>query len=201
LTSKSSQNIDIDSLTTLFTSKARALVLRALLVDPRRSYYQRQLEMATELAIRAVQRELERLTQVGLLYRWTEGKRAYYSVDREHPTYAPLRGLVLATLEGVDRLHAELADDPDVRLAFVDGSGGRVLIVTDGDTAPGRWERPGLGIEVMNARVFAERLANEPDAFAAYLNAGEDLLGRRDDILWRRIESAGFEVRKRKGTP
>jgi len=201
LTLESSQNITLESLTALFTSKARALVLRALLTDPRRSYYQRQLELATGLAIRAVQRELERLTQVGLLYRWTEGKRAYYSVDREHPAYAPLRALVLATLEGVDRLHAELADDDAVRMAFVDGSESRVLVVTGGDVTPGRWAAPGIAVETMTSRVFTERLQAERESLAGYLETGEDLLGRRDDILWRRIETAGFEVRKRRGTP
>lgn len=176
-------------------------MLRALLTDPRRSYYQRQLELATGLAIRAVQRELERLTKVGLLYRWTEGKRAYYSVDREHPTYAPLRALVLATLEGVDRLHAELADDEDVRLAIVDGTESRVLVVTGGDVAPGRWLAPGITVETMTSRLFTERLEGGRESLEGYLASGEDLLGRRDDILWRRIESAGFAVAKRRGTP
>ena len=47
-------------LTVLFTSMARVSVLRIFLIDPQRAYYQRQLEAATGLAIRAVQRELEK---------------------------------------------------------------------------------------------------------------------------------------------
>ena len=65
-------------LTKPLSSKARARLLRLFLIDPRRPYYQRQIEADTGIAIRGVQRELERLCAVGLVYRWDEGNRSYY---------------------------------------------------------------------------------------------------------------------------
>ena len=201
MTLNSSQNISHESLAQLFTSKARALVLRALLIDPQRTFYQRQLELATGLAIRAVQRELERLTTLGLLYRRMEGNRAYYAVDPLHPMFKPLRDLVLSTLHGLDRLHAALAEDESVRLAFVDGVERRVLVVTREAVPADRWETPGLAVECMRSDVFLERLEHERESLIPFLEEGEDLLGRREDVIWRRIEGAGFDVAKRRGIP
>ena len=201
MTVNSSQNISHESLAQLFTSKARALVLRTLLIDPQRTFYQRQLELATGLAIRGVQRELERLTALGLLYRRMEGNRAYYVVDPLHPMFKPLRDLVISTLHGLDRLHAAFAEDESVRLVFVDASGKKVLVVTR-DTVPAdRWEMPGLAIESMRSDVFLERLERDRESLVPFLEEGEDLLGRREDVIWRRIEAAGFDVQKRRGIP
>ncbi|HOH51692.1 MAG TPA: hypothetical protein PLI98_13220 [Candidatus Hydrogenedentes bacterium] len=49
----------------IIASGARVAMLEALLPDPSPSFYQRQLEAATGLPLRAVQRELERLTAAG----------------------------------------------------------------------------------------------------------------------------------------
>jgi hypothetical protein len=44
-----------------------------------------------------------------------------------------------------------------------------------------------------------ELLAASPEKLAPFLSTGVDLLGRRDELIWRRIESAGYNVSKGRG--
>src|SRR5690606_22419060 len=90
-------------LSTLLGSGARADVLRLFLTDPTRDYYQRQIESATGLPIRAVQRELQRLSGIRLLYRRSEGNRTYYQVDTQFPLFHDLRNLILRAGSPIDR--------------------------------------------------------------------------------------------------
>ena len=87
------------------------------MLDPHRAYYQRQIEAATGQPLRAIQRELDRLTSVGLLYRHTEGNRTYHQVDVQFPLFPELRSMVLKTVEPEERLRGLLACDEAVRLA------------------------------------------------------------------------------------
>jgi DNA-binding transcriptional ArsR family regulator len=199
LTIISSQHKQESPLSILLGSKARAGVLRLFMLDPTRSYYQRQIEQATGLAIRAVQRELERLTEAGLLYRRVEGNRTYYQADVRYALFDELRGLVLKTCGPLDRLRGRLAMDAAVGLAFADAAGERVLIVA----APGR--RPtvptemGMTATVMALEQFEEAVARHDPALDPFLKDGLDLLGRRDDAIWGRIEAAGYSVEKAEG--
>jgi DNA-binding transcriptional ArsR family regulator len=187
-----------DALATLFASKARARVLKLFMLDPRRAFYQRQIESATGLAIRAVQRELERLAKVGLLYRHTQGNRAYYQVDQYFPLFKHLREMILAVSTPFERLRGALAFDPRVRLAFCIESESRVLAVTaDGrstdEAIPSQYH-----LETMSEEAFVRALSEDASAIDAYLREGVDLLGRREDLVWRRIEAAGYECAKGK---
>ena len=186
----------------LLGSAARVAVLAALVTDPTRAYYQRQLEAATGQPIRAVQRELERLMGAGLLYRRVEGRRVYYQVDREAALYRELRALVLAGLGGVQRLRGRLAVDRAVRLAFLSGGGGRALVVLHEDCA-GREAvaLEGIEVETWTSARFREALQGRSPGLACFLLEGCDLLGRRDDVVWRHIEAAGYRVRKGDGVP
>jgi DNA-binding transcriptional ArsR family regulator len=77
----------------LFSSTARVEVLRLLLLNPGSQFYQRQIERETGQPIRAVQREVKRLTEVGLLGRTTEGNRVFYSLNPDYPLLAELTAL------------------------------------------------------------------------------------------------------------
>jgi hypothetical protein len=188
-----------DVLGTLFASKARAAVLRLFMLDPSRAYYQRQIENATGLAIRAVQRELERLSSVGLLYRRTEGNRAYYQVDMHHPLFAELRNMILKTCGPVDRLRGLLALDDSVVLALMDPSEERVLAVTAHGERPEAPVEGAFALEVMSPEEFVAALSEGAGAAKPYLESGVDLLGRRDDVIWRRIEA--LELLERRAKP
>ena len=64
----------------IFSSVARVRVLELFLLNPGERYYQREIERETGQAIRAVQREMKRLTEIELLSRATEGNREFLSL-------------------------------------------------------------------------------------------------------------------------
>ena len=171
------------------------------MLDPSRAYYQRQLESAAGLPIRAIQRELERLSNAGLLYRRAEGNRTYYQVDMDHPLFPELRNMVLKSGNAQDRLRAAMALNEGVRLAFLNASQDQVLMVT----RPGRDAMlppsPEIEIENMTSEAFLDALTQQAEALRPYLQEGVDLLGRREDVIWRHIESAGYSVPKGDGVP
>lgn len=183
----------------LLGAKARVAVLRPFLLDPTRAYYQRQLEAATGLPIRAVQRELERLQAVGLLYRRAEGNRSYFNADQEFPLFPELRAMFLKAGTERDRLHGQLALAPGLRLLFLAEDERRALAVNKApipDVYAGT-----ISLQFMNPEEFSAALAARAEVLEAFLSSGVDLLGRRDDPLWRRIEAAGFAVAKGEGIP
>jgi DNA-binding transcriptional ArsR family regulator len=209
MTTDSSHSKHREALSVLFASAARVAVLRVFLLDPNRTYYQRQLEAATGLPIRAVQRELERLSSIGLLYRRAEGNRTYYQVDTGFALFPELRGMILKGATSVEALRGSLALDESVVLAFLAETGDRALVVR----APGRrpalaggpvtveMEGGGIAMEVMPLEEFTRALGEKRDSLDPYLVRGVDLLGRRDDVIWRHIESAGYDVTKGDGVP
>ncbi len=188
-------------LSDLFASAARVAVLRVFLLDPQRPYYQRQLEAATGLPIRAVQRELDRLTQAGLLFRRKEGNRVYYQVDEACPLFPDLRSMFLKAGSAVDRVRGSLAVDEHVRAAFMTAAGDRVLVVAQPGKRPAPQAAEGIGFELMPSEVFQQALTDDPQRLQPFLLQGVDILGRRDDAIWRHIEAAGFTVNKGDGVP
>ncbi len=188
-------------LSTIFASKARVAILRLFVLDPTRTYYQRQIERATGLAIRAIQRELERLTDIALLYRRVEGNRRYYKIDMDFTLFPELRVMIMKTATPVERLRGALAVEASVRLVFLDAGAVRVLVVTNDGSVPSVPVPEQLTLEVMSADGFVDTLENKSEDLAPYLSNGVDLLGRREDILWRRIEAAGYTVEKGEGVP
>lgn len=196
LTKNRSQSLQPNALASLFASKARVAVLHAVVLDPTRAYYQRQLEAVTGLPIRAVQRELERLSGIGLLYRHTEGNRAYYQVDTGYPLFPELRTMILKAASPIEVLRGALAVDPAVRLYFLSAAEDRALIVTKGNEAAALSATDSIAIEALSSEAFLEALGARADFLAPFLEDGTDQLGRRDDLIWRRIEAAGYNVNK-----
>jgi len=201
LTQKSSHTVDGQTLAAFFTSEARVAVLRAFMLDPTRGYYQRQLSQSTGGALRGIQRELERLETAGLLFSHKEGNRSIYQVDMEFPLFPELRSMVLKTSDEFDRLRGGLALDPGVRVAVLRPVDREVLIVATpgGDPKVDGYE--GFKIKTMTSDGFLKRLSEKRESVAKYLSDGEDILGRRNDVIWRHIESAGFDVKRRGGVP
>jgi len=188
-------------LETLFASAARVAVLKVFVVDPARSYYQRQLEAVTGLAIRGIQRELERLESIRLLFSHREGNRMYYQIDTQHPLFGDLRSMVLKTANDAERLRAALAAEPAVRMALHDRATERLVIVIAPGMAEPESAFAGMNAETIAHDDFARRLSREPESVAAIVAGCEDVLGRRDDVLWRRLEAAGYDLPKGEGVP
>jgi len=188
-----------ETLNALLGSSARAEVLRLFLTDPMRDYYQRQIEAATGLPIRAVQRELERLAKIRLLYRRNEGNRTYYQVDTQFPLFHDLRSLFLRAGTPVDRVRGEAAVDPSIALLIHNEHENRLLLVYTGRRAPEIGLMEMVPVDALTRDEFMLGLAGGDARIAEYLRAGVDLLGRREDVIWRRVEAAGYDVPKGKG--
>lgn len=189
----------VDALNVLFTSTARAKILRLFMLDPLRAYYQRQIEAATGLAIRSVQRELERLTSISLLHRRLEGNRTYYQVDTQFPLFPEIRRMVLKTATPEEYVRGSVAVDESVRMAFLSGADERVLLVTNGEAPTGLDPGSPLDVQTMTSTEFEDALSRRAPSLEPFLAQGKDLLGRREDMMWRRIEAAGYTVAKGEG--
>lgn len=189
------------ALRALLTSSARVAVLRVFLLDPTRAYYQRQVEAATGHPLRAVQRELDRLTAAGFFYRRDEGNRAYYQVDTDFRLFPELRALFLKSASDRDTLRGTVAVDPTVRLCFLSADGARALVVGVGARRPAARAAGSIAVESMSGDDFSETLRTKRETLDPWLRDGVDLLGRREDVIWRRIEDAGYTVLKGEGVP
>ena len=193
--------MDVSTLDAFFGSEARVAVIRLFMLDPTRGYYQRQISAATGVALRGIQRELERFEAAGLLFAHTEGKRTIYQVDMEFALLPELRGMVLKTSDEFERLRGELALDPGVRLAILRPVEREVLVVATPGGSPNVEGLGGFKIKVMTSDGFLKRLSEKRESVTKYLSGGEDVLGRRNDAVWRHIASAGFDVKRRGGVP
>ena len=201
MTTKDSQTILGTALDSVFASTARPVVLQIFMLDPLRAYYQRQLEAATGLPIRAVQREVERLRKAGLLYRRVEGNRTYYQVNTDFPLFPELRSMILKVADDVGALRGRLAMHAGVRLAFLSETKESALVVMQPGAETTLTVSGPIAVEVMSSADFTEALAEKRDPLDPYLLRGVDLLGRREEVIWRRIEAAGYDVQKGEGVP
>lgn len=127
--------------------------------------------------------------------------RAYYQLDTRLEYYEELRAFILKTCSDRQQLRAALAGDPAVRLAFLNRAGDGVLVVTRDAAAMTAKLPAGYEARLMPSDTFSEALTADPESLEAFLSDGEDLLGRRDDMIWHWIETAGFSVRKGADVP
>jgi hypothetical protein len=87
------------NLEVLFSSAARVEILRLFLLNPKRQFYQREIERETGQPIRAVQREVERLEGIDLLVRSEEGNRVFYRLNLKFPLLGELTALFQTAVE------------------------------------------------------------------------------------------------------
>lgn len=106
----------------LFSSQARVEILKIFLLNPTISYYQRELEQHTKLPIRAIQRELTRMVELGLLEKRISGNRNYYQVNRDFPIFLELKSIFLKTYGIGKALRKSLKEREKINFAFIYGS-------------------------------------------------------------------------------
>ena len=106
----------------LLSSSARVKVLRLLLLNEARRYYQREIAELTGLPIQAVQREGARLTEIGLLRRVEDGNRVYLQANPACPIFPELKRILLKTVALESLLSGALAGDGRIQAAFIYGS-------------------------------------------------------------------------------
>jgi uncharacterized protein len=92
----------------LFPAVRREL-LAAILLSPDKWWYLSELAAHLKTSPSSLQRELDSLTESGILERKQEGRRTYYKARRDSPVFDELRGLFSKTAGIVPALQAELA--------------------------------------------------------------------------------------------
>jgi predicted nucleotidyltransferase len=104
--------------------KARGAILALLYGHPDQSFYYRQITRQLHgVSSGTVQRELDTLSQLGLIHRSAVGKQVFYKANRSHPVFPELRTLVEKTVGAFQVLRSALAPPEDrVSLAFIYGS-------------------------------------------------------------------------------
>lgn len=87
----------VTTLSDLLFGQTRSRVLALLYGIPDRSFFIRQIARETDSSVGTVQRELEALSDVGLIVRSTVGRQVFYQANRKHPVFEELRSLVAKT--------------------------------------------------------------------------------------------------------
>lgn len=121
--SKRSQNQAYHGLADALFSRTQQRVLGLLFAQPERSFYATELIGLAGGGSGAVQRELARLTQSGLVTVRSVGNQRHYQANAESPIYAELCGIVQKTVGLAGPLREALAPlGGKIRAAFIYGS-------------------------------------------------------------------------------
>lgn len=115
------------SLAAALFGQTRRVILAILYGHPDEAYYLRQLARSTGAGLGAVQREIKRLTEAGIVTRAVRGRQVYYQANRDCPVFVELKGLVVKTTGVADVLLAALGPLAGrIQLAFIYGSVARL---------------------------------------------------------------------------
>lgn len=111
------------SLSNALFSGVQQRVLALIFGHPERSFYTLEIVRNVRSGTGAVQRELARLEQSGLVSIERIGNQKHYRANRESPIFGELRGIVLKTVGLAEPLRKSLAPYIDkIGVAFVYGS-------------------------------------------------------------------------------
>jgi DNA-binding transcriptional ArsR family regulator len=103
--------------------KTRQGILAAILVRPEKAWYVSELARRMGVPSSSLQRELQQLSEAGILKVQRQGRMAYYRANTGSPLFPELRGLLLKTAGLVDVLADALKPlAAKLRIVFVYGS-------------------------------------------------------------------------------
>ncbi len=106
----------------LFTT-ARKRVLAILFGRPQQAFHAADIIRQAACGSGAVQRELKKLAETGLVSVTVSGNRKLYQANRSSPLFSELHGLIVKTVGLVEPLHEALAPLAEtIHAAFVYGS-------------------------------------------------------------------------------
>ena len=190
----------MDVLKALFTSEARARVLTSLFGERGRAFYQSELARATELPINAVQRELKRLVNAGLVRREIVTGRRVYEADRRSAIYEEMSSMIRKLRGPATVIRDALAVRSGTEVAFIFGSFASgeetassdvdLMVLTDDSsrairTALGRAERDlarTINEHVMTTGEWRKRLRKR-DPFISHVRSGPRAWVKGDDSV------------------
>jgi DNA-binding transcriptional ArsR family regulator len=103
--------------------KTRQRILAAMFVRPEKAWYVSELARRMGVPSSSLQRELQDLTEAGILKTHRQGRMAYFQANADSPIFSDLRGLLLKTAGLVDVLADALKPlAAKLRMVFVYGS-------------------------------------------------------------------------------
>lgn len=104
-------------------SPVQLRVLALLFGQPDEKFYGRQIIDAAGSGRGAVQRQLEKLTEAGVINRFVSGNRIFYQANRDSPIFDELRRIILKTVGVVEPLARVLKPHRKrIEVAFIFGS-------------------------------------------------------------------------------
>ncbi len=107
---------------TLF-GKTRLAVLSMLFNHADEAYYLRQIARNTGTGLGALQRELNKLADAGIIRRTVRGKQVYYQANAQCPIFPELKGMIIKTAGVRGVITSALASLTNrIRVAFIYGS-------------------------------------------------------------------------------
>lgn len=110
-----------DKLSASLFGKTRRAVLSLLYSHSDEAFYVRHILRAAAAGHGAVQRELKKLSDAGVINRTLRGKQVYYQANKRCPIFTELKSLIVKTAGSSDLLRnalAPLADRIDVALIY-----------------------------------------------------------------------------------
>ncbi|MFH1016808.1 MAG: nucleotidyltransferase domain-containing protein [Pseudomonadota bacterium] len=117
------RSIDHKAISEALFGKTQRALLGFLFGHPDEKFYLRELARAIGAGLGAVQREVKRLSEAGILERTTRGREVFYQANPQSPIFQDLKSLVLKTMGAADLLRKEFEKLKDkVRVAFIYGS-------------------------------------------------------------------------------
>jgi predicted nucleotidyltransferase len=112
-----------ENLSAALFGKTRRAVLALLYSHSDEAFYLRQLVRAAGAGLGAVQREVKRLSDAGIIQRTVRGRQVYYQANPQCPIFSELKSMVVKTTGIGDVLRAALASLTDrIKVAFIYGS-------------------------------------------------------------------------------
>lgn len=151
------------SLASALFSQVQLRVLRLFMGQPDRTYQISDVIGLARSGRGAVQRELERLTAVGILTMSVSGKRKSYQANRKSPVFNELYRLIMKTVGMAEPIRTALAPfRNNIHVAFVYGS-----VARGQDTAKSDIDLMVFGEDVGYAEIYgalqkAERVLMRP---------------------------------------
>jgi DNA-binding transcriptional ArsR family regulator len=144
--------------------KTRQGILAATLARPEKTWYVSELARRMGVPSSSLQRELQELTDAGILKSYRQGRMVYYQANTDSPVFPDLRGLLLKTAGLVDVLRDALRPVArKIQLACVYGSiaSGEARSESDIDLmVVGRVSPAELALPLRRARALLGRQVN-----------------------------------------
>lgn len=148
-------------LSEILSSKVRAEVFRLLFGLNDDALHVRGIERKTGFAIGTIQTEMKKLHRLNLVLKKRDGNRLYYRANQQHPVFSEIQALVIKTVGLLDILKSALADEKEIRVAFVFGSIARGSEKADSDIDLMVIGNIGLRTLIRLLRGLAEKLGRE----------------------------------------